>query len=33
LRLSRVGSRKIVVDWGALHFGRIANKATPSRWN
>jgi hypothetical protein len=21
-----VGSRKIVVDWGALHFGRIANK-------
>src|SRR5438552_7363850 len=22
-----VGSRKIVVDWNALHFGRIANKA------
>jgi hypothetical protein len=22
-----VGSRKIVVDWSALHFGRIANKA------
>ena len=22
-----VGSRKIVVDWDALHFGRIANKA------
>lgn len=22
-----VGSRKIVVDWGALHFGRIANKS------
>ncbi|MBR0824474.1 PRC-barrel domain-containing protein [Bradyrhizobium manausense] len=21
-----VGSRKIVVDWGALHFGRVANK-------
>jgi len=21
-----VGSRKIVVDWNALHFGRIANK-------
>ncbi len=21
-----VGSRKIVVDWGALHFGKIANK-------
>jgi len=22
-----VGSRKIVVDWNALHFGRIANKS------
>ena len=22
-----VGSRKIVVDWNALHFGRVANKA------
>src|SRR5215207_9927107 len=22
-----VGSRKIVVDWSAMHFGRIANKA------
>jgi hypothetical protein len=22
-----VGSRKIVVDWGALHFGRLANKS------
>ena len=21
-----VGSRKIVVDWNALHFGRVANK-------
>ena len=22
-----VGSRKIVVDWNALHFGRVANKS------
>jgi hypothetical protein len=22
-----VGSRKIVVDWSALHFGRVANKS------
>jgi hypothetical protein len=22
-----VGSRKIIVDWNALHFGRIANKS------
>jgi hypothetical protein len=26
-----VGSRKIVVDWSALHFGRIANKSDAIR--
>jgi hypothetical protein len=26
-----VGSRKIVVDWNALHFGRIANKSDAIR--
>ncbi len=28
-----VGSRKIVVDWNALHFGRVSDKSDASRWN
>ena len=28
-----VGSRKIVVDWSALHFGASPTRATASRWS